>query len=439
MADWSMEELQSWDNKICTLGEGLGLDWYPIEYEICDYKEMIGHMAYTGLPTHYRHWSYGKSFDRIQTEYNLGMTGLPYEMIINSNPSISYLMTENPMPTHILTMAHCVGHSDFFKNNRMFSETGADTAIDRFKAAAKRVKKYMEDPNIGVEKVEKILDACHSIKYQVPRTPGIKRRSHKELKKYYTKLMIEDESGRWANKFDINKIPLEPDTNLLGFLATHNKMLQDWERDLIHIVEKESLYFIPQACTKIMNEGWACMIHEKIVHALGLSDEYILSFIRLHNQVVRPHLGRINPYHLGFTIFKYIEKHMGFAECLRVRETHSDETFIKTYLNEDLCKELNLFTYSFHNREGYNKITEVSSEDTWRTIRDDLIKSVGLNSVPVVMVKELTPEGVLVLEHEHDGRDLELSQANKVFEHINDLWYGEVRFTTVIEDEKWEF
>ena len=86
MSDWSMSELQDWDKKICTIGEGLGLDWYPIEYEICDYKEMIGHMAYTGLPTHYRHWSFGKSYDRIQTEYNLGMSGLPYEMIINSNP-----------------------------------------------------------------------------------------------------------------------------------------------------------------------------------------------------------------------------------------------------------------------------------------------------------------------------------------------------------------
>ena len=44
MADWSMNELQDWDKKICALGEGLGLDWYPIDYEICDYKEMIGHM-----------------------------------------------------------------------------------------------------------------------------------------------------------------------------------------------------------------------------------------------------------------------------------------------------------------------------------------------------------------------------------------------------------
>ena len=433
-----MEELEEWDIKICKLGEELGLDWYPIEYEICDYKEMIGHMAYTGLPTHYRHWSFGKSFDRIQTEYDLGMSGLPYEMIINSNPSISYLMTENPMPTHLLTMAHCVGHSDFFKNNRMFAETGADLAIDRFKNAGKRVKKYMEDPSIGVEAVERILDACHTIKYQVPRSPGIKRRDEKELKKYYKNLMRNDKSG-WYNDFNINKIPLEPDYNVLAFIREHNRLLDDWERDVIHIVEQNSLYFIPQACTKIMNEGWACMMHEKIINLLDIPDNYFLSFIRLHNQVVRPHLGRINPYHLGFKIFKYIEKHHGFEECLRVRQTHNDETFIKTYLNEELCKELNLFTYSFHQKEGYNKITEVSGKDTWQTVRDDLIKNVGLNSVPVVFVKKLERDGTLVLQHEHDGRDLELSEANKVFEHINELWPGDIRFTTVIEEELWEF
>ncbi len=438
MSDWSMEELHEWDKKICTLGEGLGLDWYPIEYEICDYKEMIGHMAYTGLPTHYRHWSYGKSFDRIQTEYNLGMSGLPYEMIINSNPSISYLMTENPMPTHILTMAHCVGHSDFFKNNRMFSETRADTAIDRFKAASKRVKKYIEDPNIGIDEVERILDACHSIKYQVPRATGTKRKDHKELKKYYTNLVLNDKTG-WYDNFDIEKIPLEPDSNLLGFIAEHSRFLKDWERDLIRIVEQESHYFIPQACTKIMNEGWACMIHEKIVNSLGIPDDYFLSFIRLHNQVVRPHLGRVNPYHLGFKIFKYIEKNQGFEECLRVREIHNDETFLRTYLDENLCKELNLFSYSFRKKEGYNTITHVSNEDNWKIVRNDLISNVGLNTVPVIVVKELLKDGTLELEHEHDGRDLELSEANKVFKNINTLWAGGIKLTTVIEDETWEF
>jgi stage V sporulation protein R len=438
MSEWSMDELQDWDRKICVLGKALDLDWYPIDYEICDYKEMIGHMAYTGLPTHYRHWSYGKSFDRIQTEYNLGMSGLPYEMIINSDPSISYLMTENPMSTHILTMAHCVGHSDFFKNNRMFAETGADTVIDRFKTAGKRVKKYMEDPNIGVDAVEKILDACHSIRFQVPRTPGIKRRSHKDLKKYYIRLLQNDKTG-FFDGFNINKIPLEPDQNILRFIAEYDRSLSEWERDLIRIVEQESLYFIPQAYTKIMNEGWACMIHEKIVQALKLPDKYHISFLRLHNQVVRPHLGQVNPYHLGYKIFKYIEKHHGFDECLRVREIHNDETFIKRYLNQELCQELNLFSFSFDKRASVNRVAEISDDMGWQTVRDDLIKNVGLNSIPVVLVKELQKDGTLVLEHQHDGRDIELSEANKVFEFINDLWSGDVKFTTIIEEETWEF
>ena len=433
-----MEELHEWDTKICALGQAMDLDWYPIEYEICDYKEMIGHMAYTGLPTHYRHWSYGKAFDRIQTEYNLGMSGLPYEMIINSNPSISYLMTENPMATHILTMAHCVGHSDFFKNNRMFAETGADTALDRFKAAGKRIKKYMEDPNIGIDKVEKIIDACHAIQFQVPRTPGVTRRDPKKLKNYYQQLMLNDKTGYWDN-FDLEKIPLEPDQNVLRFIADHNRFLENWEIDIINIIEQQSRYFVPQACTKIMNEGWACFIHEKIVNALRLPDEYHISFIRLHNQVVRAHLGRINPYHLGFKMFKYIEKHKGFEECMRIRETCNDETFLKTHLNYDLCKELNLFSYAFNKSEGINRITEVSAEDTWRTIRDDLIRNVGLNSIPVIVVEELLQDGTLILKHVHDGRDLELTEANKVFEHINNLWEGGVRFTTIIEDDLWEF
>ena len=438
MSDWSMEELQEWDDKICKLGGKLGLDWYPIDYEICDYKEMIGHMAYTGMPTHYRHWSFGKSFDRIQTEYNLGMQGLPYEMIINSNPSIAYLMTENPMSTHLLTMSHCVGHSDFFKNNRMFAETDADNIIDKFKSAGKRIKKYMEDPNIGVDKVEKILDACHAIRYQVHRTPGIKRRDHKHLKEYYKNLMRNDKTG-WYNDFNIDKIPLEPDYNILAFIREHNRLLEDWEKDVIHIVEQNSLYFIPQAKTKVMNEGWAVLIHEKIMKELDLPTEYRLGFIRLHNQVIRPHLGRVNPYHLGYKIFRHIEDKYGFEACMIARESHNDETFIKKYLDEELCNELNLFSFAFNRKDGYHRITDVSGTEGWRTIRDDLIKNIGLNSAPVVYVEDLQRDGTLILRHEHDGRDLDLAEANRVFSFINELWSAGVKFTTIIEDETWEF
>ena len=111
----------------------------------------------------------------------MGQTGLPYEMIINSNPSIAYLMRENPLHIHILTMAHCIGHSDFFKNNRMFADTNAENIIGSFKSASRYVRQLIEDPSIGIDKVEKILDAAHSVKYQVPRYPGILYKTHTQL------------------------------------------------------------------------------------------------------------------------------------------------------------------------------------------------------------------------------------------------------------------
>ena len=122
MSDWTEKDLLHWDEKIIRIAEDLGLDWHPIDYEIIDYQEMLGAMAYVGLPTHYRHWSYGKEYERTHTLYNMGQTGLPYEMIINSNPSIAYLMRENALNIHILTMAHCVGHSDFFRTPQLVSK-----------------------------------------------------------------------------------------------------------------------------------------------------------------------------------------------------------------------------------------------------------------------------------------------------------------------------
>ena len=147
MSEWTHDDLKLWDDKIRKIAEKHGLDWYPITYEVCDYYEMIGHMSYHGMPSHYNHWSYGKSFERTHQMYNLGMEGLPYELIINSDPSIAYLMKQNPLYLQILIMAHCVGHSDFFKNNRTFEKTMPQTVVSRMRNAKKRIQKYTEDTN----------------------------------------------------------------------------------------------------------------------------------------------------------------------------------------------------------------------------------------------------------------------------------------------------
>jgi stage V sporulation protein R len=435
MSDWTEADLAHWDEKILRIAEDLGLDWHPIDYEIIDYQEMLGAMAYVGLPTHYRHWSYGKEYERTHTLYNMGQTGLPYEMIINSNPSIAYLMRENALNIHILTMAHCVGHSDFFKNNRMFADTNPDNIIDSFKSAAKYVRKLIEDPSIGIERVEAILDAAHSVKYQVPRFPGIKYKSRDEL------LALEKIKMTQNPKYtaDLTRVPLEPEYNILHFIAEHSKNLEEWERNLILIVEESSKYFIPQAFTKVMNEGWACTIHYKIVNELNLPDRLHLPFIKLHNQVIRPHLGQVNPYHLGYKLFEYLIEKYGFDEALVLRETHNDITFLRCYADEEFLRSMNYFSYSFKKDKKAITIDDVSDEKGWEKVRDELINNVGLNRIPVVYIDAIEKNNTLSLIHEHDGRDLDLPYARKVYEHIKTLWGDEIQLVSQIENEKWEF
>ena len=435
MSDWTVEELQKWDDKICKLGKSYGLDWHPIDYEIIDYQEMLGAMAYVGLPTHYRHWSFGKDYERTHTLYNMGQTGLPYEMIINSNPSIAYLMRENALHIHILTMAHCVGHSDFFKQNRTFRFTEPDNIIGKFKASAKYVKSLIEEPSIGIEKVENILDAAHAIKYQVPRAVGIKYKTRDQL------IEIEKEKMNKNPEYrpNLEKIPLRGEYNLLKFIAEHSNSLKEWERNLILIVEESSKYFIPQAFTKIMNEGWACTIHNKIVGDLRLGDGLYLPFLKLHNQVVRPQLAKINPYHLGFKLFEKIIEEKGFEEALLVRETLNDASFIHAYADEKFLREQNYFSYSFKTKSKESTIDDISDENGWMVVRDEMIKNVGLNRVPIVFIDELAKNNTLCLTHEHDGRDLDLPYAKKVFEHVQTLWKDKVILRTIVENELWEF
>jgi stage V sporulation protein R len=431
--DWNFKQLEEWDNRICQMAKDRNLDWFPISYEVCDYFTMIGHMSYHGMPTHYGHWSYGKAFERTHQMYNMGMEGLPYELIINSNPSIAYLMRENPLYLQVLIMAHCIGHSDFFKNNRMFTNTRPDSVVGRMRNAKKRIQSYVEDPTIGIEEVEEVLDAAHAISFQTYRYGQI-RHTHEDLVEKYSQIIKEDEDKEYID-FDINKIPLEPDYDILGFIIEHAK-LPSWKKDLIEIVREEARYFIPQIQTKIMNEGWASYWHYTLCHELELPSSMHLPFIKMHNQVIRPHMGGLNPYHMGFVIFKDIEERLGLEECFIARETLHDVAFIRQYLTRELCERLGLFSFSEKRKAGIT-IDEIYDDDGWKVVKENLISNIGTNGIPVIYVDE-TEENMLVLRHEHDGRDLDLGHAENVVNHVNVLWPGGAKLYTILEEELWE-
>jgi len=437
MSDWSMKDLETWDEKIIQIAKGYNLDWFPINYEISDYYDMIGSMVYHGMPSHYGHWSYGKSFERTHLNYNFGMTGLPYELIINSNPSIAYLMKENPLYLQILIMAHCIGHSDFFKNSRIFSHTRPGDIVTKLRSAKKRIQKYSEDPGIGMEKVEKTLDSLRSIQYQTSRF-NLPQLSHVEKKRRIVEKINKTSSKKESAKLreSLDRIPVEPETDLLWTILEFGNHIPEWKKDIINIVREESLYFIPQIRTKILNEGWASFWHYRILNDLNLPQKYHIPFLRSHNQVIRPHLGGINPYHLGFYLFDKVEKRDGIEECFLIREIHDDASAIRFLLEQEDCENLNLFSYS--KKKKLTSIDDVSDDVGWRNIKNDLVMTTGVNSIPVIGVDEILSDGTLILLHDHDGRDLELNYAEEVVEHIRYLWDRDVKLFTIIEEETWE-
>jgi len=446
MTEFSMKELMEWNEKIEEIARAEGLDYYEQEFEICSYEDMIGYETYVGMPSHYSHWSYGKHYERTKTLHRYNLTGLPYEMVINSDPCIAYLMKDNTLLLQILTIAHVYGHNDFFKNNRLFRVgTRARDTIEMFKNHANRIREYIQDPGIGYAKVEKILNAAHALKFQISRTIGEKRLTEQDKRKAvferFTKPksdhpLLEPRNKQPEPMPDLKKIPIEPDEDILLFIMNYGR-LTDWERDILHIVRDETMYFLPQMETKIMNEGWASFWHYTILNKLELPQGLQIEFLKRHNQVIRPHLGQLNPYYIGFKIFEDLKnKNNGDTKKLfEVREVERDQSFIRRYLTRELCEEMNLFEYM---KLGSNYIiTEVSDEDGWKRVRDTIAYSAGLSGIPVISVLELVQkDNMLILEHQYDGRELELGYAYETIKHVVDLWDGKVMLATMLDEKR---
>jgi stage V sporulation protein R len=458
-ADYTIKDLEQWNERIVGLVEKFGLDPFPQEFEVCDHEDMLSYMVYSGMPSHYPHWSYGKNFEKLKTLYEYGVSGLPYEMVINSSPSIAYLMRDNTLALQILTIAHVYGHNDFFKNNFTFRTTRREFTIETFKSHANRVRHYVEDPSIGLEKVEAILDAAHALSLQCRRNLAIRKPTAEEERQ-----MKLDEAAPPADPFsaihrrreyteqDLSKVPLYPDEDLLIFIRDHNPQFAEWERDLLTIVHEQAQYFIPQIETKIMNEGWASFWHKRILEALDLPQALHLEFLVRHSQVLRPTPGGLNPYHVGMKVWENIEKRWnqptaeeeqefgprkksGTEKLFEVREVERDTSFLRRYLTEELIRDLNLFEYQTRGNEQV--VSRVADEENWQQIKDTLIQNVGTGTIPVIKVEDsdFKNNRTLLLRHFHDGRDLQLEYAEKTLQYVQQLWGRDVVLETIVDSQ----
>jgi stage V sporulation protein R len=434
--NFTLAEIQGWSEKIEEIALKKGLDFYPQEFELVNYEDMLSYEAYIGMPSRYPHWSFGKSYEKLKTLYQYNLTGLPYEMVINSDPCIAYLMKDNTLLLQILTIAHVYAHNDFFKNNRLFrEETRAEYTLEMFKSHARMIKSFIDDPGIGYEKVERVLDSAHALKLQTPRAAGAKRLSREEQKE----ALMEDYRWRMSRRSilepyreeippDLSKIPLEPDEDLLGFIVGYGN-LEEWENCILEIVRSETGYFIPQIETKIMNEGWASYWHYEILKELDLPPELHLEFIKRHNDVIAPALGRINPYYAGFELFRDLIKRYGTEKIFEVRAFERDESFLRRFLTRELCEKLHLFEYALKGNDYF--VENVPDDEGWKSIRDTLCRFAGMGGVPLIRVADLSgKDGTLTLEHVFDGRELEKTWAEQTLKYAAGLWKKKVILKT---------
>lgn len=459
--NYTMDELIYWDEKIQEVAKGLGLDFYPQEFEVCDHFEMISYLSYSGMPSHYPHWSYGKAYEKQKTLYDYGVMGLPYEMVINSNPCLAYLMRDNSLLLQILTIAHVYAHNDFFKNNFNFRHSLPQYTIETFKTHADRLRGYIEDPSIGLQKVEEIVDAAHALSMQCNRNLEIKRLTPKEEKKrlWERSQTRKDPYQRIHKKEEyiepnLDKVPLSSEEDILLFIRDYNPYLNDWEKDILTIVHEEAQYFIPQIETKILNEGWASYWHKKILDNLDLPQELGMEFAVRHSQVIRPYRDEINPYFIGYKMLEDIKRRWddpneeeknnfgrsggeGDKKLFQIREVDRDTSFIRQYLTEDLIRELNLFKHEKFGKD--RKVTKVANEEGWRDIKETLIENVGTGAFPIIKIEDADYQKnrTLFLKHYHDGRDLEMSYAEKTLTYIYNLWERAVVLSTFIEGKEY--
>lgn len=452
-------ELERWIDIIWEKAHELGLDPFPVHFEVAP-AHVIYELGAYALPARFSHWTYGRDYHVQKTMYEYGVSKI-YELVFNADPSQAFLLDVNDMLSHKLVIAHVYGHSDFFKHNMTFRHTNRQM-IERCRLHAERIRQY--EMKHGPAEVESLLDALLSIDEHIdpiieqPKAQEKKKEARKSEASYDDLIYMVDPKPE--TPVDKDRFPASPQKDLLLFIRDHSKVLEDWQRDVVEIVREEMLYFVPQIKTKIMNEGWASFWHERILENLPLTAEEHLQFRRMHSSVLQPgSRTSMNPYYVGYKIFRSIERRWngeeaddpeenwmgeridrptgeGMSKIFEVREAENDQSFLHKYLTANLVKELDLYTYRIEEREG--ELVWVVDETDWRKVRNALAEQLTNFGVPIITVEDGDYEhrGELYLRHHYDGKPLDMARTSRCLRSVAQLWGRPVRLETVADDEE---
>jgi stage V sporulation protein R len=475
--EWTYDRLAAVTDACEEIAVGeLGLDVYPNQIEIVSSEQMLDVYSSHGLPLMYNHWSFGKNFARQSQAYQAGKMGLAYEVVINSDPCISYLMEDNTMTMQTLVIAHAAfGHNHFFKNNAHFRQFTDAAGILDYMAFAKRYVAECEEKH-GRAAVERILDAAHALQNQgVDRYTRRSRRLRDEEARTNERIRHAEADvnllwrtlpgGRQATpeiadaKAMLKRMEL-PENNILYFVEKNSPKLKSWERELVRIVRKVRQYFHPQPSNKVNNEGCATFVHNEIMQRLNdrgqISDGSYLEALHSNSSVVmqpafdHPWFSGWNPYALGYAIMKDIKRicleptrederwFPSFAGnsdpygTLRLAwSDYRDDGLIHNFMSPKVMRDFRIFHIADRPGEPNLKVDSIHDDEGYRKVRSRLARTYDPSYLePDINVTEVDLMGdrKLVVTHSVvEGRRLNPDSTRDVLKHLHALWGYPVR------------
>lgn len=490
-----------------------GLTFHEVIFEVLPFDIMNQIAAYQGFPVRYPHWRWGMEYEKLSKRDAYGM-GRIYEMVINTDPVYAYLQESNSLTDQKLVMAHVFGHADFFRNNAWFGPTNRKM-LDEMANHATRVRRHID--RHGLETVERFLDIALSLESLIdPHAPYRQRAqgaagagagaehdhppaahsgqtphparagdpnalSHPNAHGPHAfsprRLPAKDYMDAFINprseldrqrreheahlKASRGRIPDRPERDALAFLLRHAP-LEDWQRDILSIVRDEAYYFVPQAMTKIMNEGWASYWHSKLMTQHFVEASEIVQYADQHAGVMHMPPGGFNPYKIGIELWKDIEHRWntgrhgpdwerlpelgaqerfdsrameGREKIFQVRRIYNDVTFIEEFFTEEFCHRLGFFQ---SRRDPASGQQAVASRD-FAKVKQTLLHHLTNRGEPFIYVADgnYLNRGELYLAHRFTGLEIEVEKAELVLTNLNLVWGRPVHLQCRLRDDSW--
>ncbi|HBM45963.1 MAG: SpoVR family protein [Parcubacteria group bacterium GW2011_GWF2_38_76] len=463
-----------------------GLETTNINFEIVTAERMIEAMAYS-LPTNFSHWSFGRNFERENTQYQHSGHGIPYEVVWNFDNPTALLVDTNPFALNVLILAHVYGHVDFHLANMLMrkSRSIADITIEA-RSAKKRFLEY--EKKYGVEEVEKVIDAAIAFQYHQDSDPFSDALPEEEIRERYLSAEMEN-LNRYQKALDATtdndeaeklKKDIEETEKLIQFYEQHTppvpeydilkymiekspKMKKSWVKDVVTVVREQMRALAPNFRTRLLNEGWATFWHVRVLRQLA--KEKIITpaeheeAIQFHAQVTQKRRLGFNVYSIGPAFWEMIEDRwdkgrfgdewekcrdqeekrnwdkklgLGRKKIIGLRKMLSDRMAIESYFYDEFIRDEQMYLWQTEIDPMTGEEVYSIAEDRPEVIREILIRQHTTFGIPAVAVVDgnLNDLGHLLIKHSFSGFELDPKYENGALEKLYFFWERPIHLIT---------